>query len=213
MMEFLERLEWIAWTDSRQQSKVRHALKDIVVMVLFATFAGADDWVEIGMFAKIHETYLRKYLRLENGVPSHDTIQRAMAMLSTEVFQRIPADFREIINGEEGEKLKKIIAIDGKTMRGNQQKGEKPSHIVSAWSDEDGFCLGQTAVDEKSNEITAIPELLNRLNIRKQVVTIDAMGTQTTSFQDLRGLEGIKSQRFQEVEETGSIFAEFGTPR
>ena len=111
MMEFLEQLEWIAWMDSRQQSKVRHALKDIVVMVLFATFADADDWVEIAMFAKIHEAYLRKYLRLENGVPSHDTIQRAMAMLSPEVFQRIERDFQETLNREGGEKLKKIIAI------------------------------------------------------------------------------------------------------
>ena len=186
MMEFLKELEWIAWMDSRQQSKVRHALKDIVVIALFATFADADDWVEIAMFAKIHEAYLRKYLRLENGVPSHDTIQRAMAMLSPEVFQRIQRDFQETLNGEEGEKLKKIIAIDGKTQRGNQQNGEKPSHIVSAWSDEDGFCLGQTAVDEKSNEITAIPELLNRLNIRKQVVTIDAMGTQRKIAEKIR---------------------------
>jgi predicted transposase YbfD/YdcC len=186
MMEFLKRLDWIAWTDSRQQSKVRHALKDIVVIVLFATFADADDWVEIAMFAKIHEAYLRKYLRLENGVPSHDTIQRAMSMLSPEVFRQIQADFQETLNGEEGEKLKKIIAIDGKTMRGNQQNGGKPSHIVSAWSDGDGFCLGQTAVDEKSNEITAIPELLSRLNIRKQVVTIDAMGTQTKIAEKIR---------------------------
>lgn len=186
MMEFLEQLEWVAWMDSRQQSKVRHKLKDIVVIVLFATFADADDWIEIGMFAKIHEAYLRKYLGLENGVPSHDTIQRAMAMLSPEVFQRIQKDFQETLNREEGEKLKKIIAIDGKTMRGNQQNGEKPGHIVSAWSDEDGFCLGQTAVDEKSNEITAIPELLNRLNIRKQVVTIDAMGTQTKIAEKIR---------------------------
>ena len=110
MMEFLEQLEWIAWMDSRQQSKVRHALKDIVVMVLFATFADADDWVEIAMFAKIHEAYWRKYLRLENGVPSHDTIQRAMAMLSPEVFQRIERDFQETLNREVGigVKLKKV---------------------------------------------------------------------------------------------------------
>lgn len=186
MMEFLKQWEWIAWMDSRQQSKVRHKLKDIVVIVLFATFADADDWVEIGMFAKIHEAYLRKYIALENGVPSHDTIQRAMAMLSPEVFQRIQRDFQETLNREEGEKLKKIIAIDGKTMRGNAQNGGNPAHIVSAWSDEDGFCLGQTAVDEKSNEITAIPELLSRLNIGKQVVTIDAMGTQTKIAEKIR---------------------------
>ena len=93
MMEFLEQLEWVAWMDSRQQSKARHKLKDILVITLFATFADADDWVEIGMFAKIHEAYLRKYIALENGVPSHDTIQRAMAMMSPELLQRIQARF------------------------------------------------------------------------------------------------------------------------
>ena len=211
MMEFLAQLEWVAWMDTRQQSKVRHKLKDILIIVLFATFADADDWVEIEMFGKIHEAYLRKYAQLENGVPSHDTIQRAMAMVSPEVLQRIQGQFQETLNREEGEKLKKIldidggamgeeegkgeeesdeakavVSIDGKTMRGNKRNGEKPSHIVSAWNGEDGFCLGQTAVDEKSNEITAIPELLEHINIRKQVVTIDAMGTQTEIAKKIR---------------------------
>jgi len=186
MMEFLEELEWVAWMDSRQQSKVRHKLKDILVITLFATFADADDWVEIGMFAKIHEAYLRKYIALENGAPSHDTIQRAMAMMSPGLLQRIQAQFQETLNRENGEKLKKIFSIDGKTLRGNQRNGEKPSHIVSAWNGEDGFCLGQTAVDEKSNEITAIPELLEHINICKQVVTIDAMGTQTKIAEKIR---------------------------
>ena len=178
--------ELLAWieiieknADSRQQSKVRHRLKDIIVIVLFAMLANADDWVEIGIFASYHEEYLRKYIRLENGVPSHDTIQRAMALVSPEIMQQIMAKWQEILNGDEGGKLRKIIAIDGKTMRGNTQNGSKPSHIVSAWCDEDGFCLGQIAVEEKSNEITAIPELLNKINVKGQIVTIDAMGTQT----------------------------------
>ena len=92
MMEFLEELEWVAWMDSRQQSKVRHKLKDILVITLFATFADADDWVEIGMFAKIHEAYLRKYIALENGAPSHDTIQRAMAMMSPGLSGSVSGD-------------------------------------------------------------------------------------------------------------------------
>ena len=178
--------ELLAWievieenVDSRQQSKVRHRLKDIIVIVLFAMLANADDWVEIGIFASYHEEYLRKYIDLENGAPSHDTIQRAMALVSPGIMQQIIAKWQEILNSEEGGKLRKIIAIDGKTMRGNTQKGSKPSHIVSAWCDEDGFCLGQVAVEEKSNEITAIPELLDKINVKGQVVTIDAMGTQT----------------------------------
>ena len=178
-----ELLTWIEIieenADSRQQSKVRHRLKDIIVIVLFAMLANADDWVEIGIFANYHEEYLRKYIKLKNGVPSHDTIQRAMALVSPEIMQQIMAKWQETLNGDEGEKLRKIIAIDGKTMRGNTQNGSKPSHIVSAWCDEDGFCLGQIAVEEKSNEITAIPELLNKINVKGQIVTIDAMGTQT----------------------------------
>lgn len=178
-----ELLEWIEYieeaADSRQQRKVRHRLKDIIVIVLFAMLANADDWVEIGIFAKYHEEYLRKYIGLENGVPSHDTIQRVMAIVSPELMQQIISKWQEVLNGNEGESLRKIIAVDGKTMRGNTQNGSKPSHIVSAWCDEDGFCLGQVAVEEKSNEITAIPELLNKINIKGQIITIDAMGTQT----------------------------------
>lgn len=190
MNEVKELLEWMEYIeDTRQQSKVRHKLKDILVIVLFATLANADDWVEIEIFANMHKEYLRKYIRLENGVPSHDTIQRVMAMISPEIMQQLQVKWQEVLQGSEGEKLKKIIAIDGKTMRGNTQNGSKPSHIVSAWCDEDGFCMGQVAVEEKSNEITAIPALLDRINVKGQVVTIDAMGTQTAIA------EKIKSKR------------------
>lgn len=178
-----ELLEWIEYiesdVDTRQQKKVRHRLKDIIVIVLFALLANADDWVEIGIFAVYHEEYLRKYISLENGVPSQDTIQRVMAIVSPDIMQQIMAKWQALLNSEQGESLRKIIAIDGKTMRGNTQNGSKPSHIVSAWCDEDGFCLGQVAVEEKSNEIKAIPELLNKINIKGQIITIDAMGTQT----------------------------------
>ena len=87
--------------------------------------------------------------------------------------------WQELLNRNEGEVLKKLICMDGKTMRGNKKKEERPCYIVSAWSKEDGFCLGQKAVGEKSNEITAIPELLERLQIKGQIITIDALGTQT----------------------------------
>ena len=126
------------------------------------------------------------HIKLENRIPSHDTIQRVMAMVSPDILQQLQAKWQELLNSNEGEKLKKIIAIDGKTMRGNTQKGNKPSHIVSAWCDEDGFCLGQVAVEEKSNEITAIPDLLGRINIKGQIITIDAMGTQTAIAEKIR---------------------------
>lgn len=184
MKELLEWMECIE--DARQQSKVRHKLKDILVIVLFATLGNADDWVEIEWFGHIHEEYLRKYIELENGIPSHDTIQRVMAMIAPEILQQLQIKWQELLNAEEGEKLRKIIAIDGKTMCGNTQNGSKASHIVSAWCDEDGFCLGQVAVEEKSNEITAIPRLLHRINIKGQIVTIDAMGTQTAIAEQIR---------------------------
>ena len=185
--EMEELLKWMEIIeDWRQQSKVRHSLKDILVIVLFATLGNADDWVEIEIFAKMHVEYLRKYIPLTNGVPSHDTIQRVMAMIAPEIIQQLQLKWQELLNGEEGEKLRKIVAIDGKTMRGNTQNGRKPSHVVSAWCDEDGFCLGQVAIEEKSNEIKAIPELLNRVNVKGQVITIDAMGTQTAIAEKIK---------------------------
>lgn len=183
-------LQWMEYIeDVRQEKKVRHKLKDILVIVLFATLANADDWVEIAEFAQIHEDYLKKYIGLENGVPSHDTIQRVMGMVSPAALQQLYVKWQGLLDRGEGEALKRIVCIDGKTMRGNRQKEEKPLHIVSAWSKEDGFCMGQKAVLEKSNEITAIPLLLETIQIKGSVVTIDAMGTQTAIA------EKIKSRR------------------
>ena len=177
MEELLNWMEYIE--DVRQKKKVRHLLKDILVIVLFATLANADDWVEIALFAQVYEEYLKKYIELKNGPPSHDTIQRVMGMISPDILQQLYGKWQDLLNREEGEALKKIICIDGKTMRSNKQGKEKPSHIVTAWSREDGFSLGQKAVSEKSNEITAIPELIERLQIKGQIITIDVMGTQT----------------------------------
>ena len=177
MQELLEWMEYIE--DTRQQTKVRHTLKDILVIVLFATLANADDWVEMALFAESYQDYLRKYIELKNGIPSHDTIRRVMGMISPEILQQLYGKWQERLDKNDGELLKKIICIDGKTMCSNKRGKEKASHIVSAWSKEDGFCLGQKAVKEKSNEITAIPELLEKIQIKGQIITIDAMGTQT----------------------------------
>ncbi len=184
MEELLELMEYIE--DVRQKRKVRHKLKDILVIVLFATLADADDWVEIAMFANEYQDYLRKYIELKNGVPSHDTIQRVMGMVSPDILQQLYSRWQELLNRGEGEVLKKIICIDGKTMRSNKRKGSKPSHIVTAWSREDGFSLGQKAVNEKSNEIMAIPELLEKIQVKGQIITIDAMGTQKEIAEKIR---------------------------
>lgn len=188
MKELYEWMEIIQ--DWRQPAKVRHKLKDILVIVLFATLAKAETWEEIGDFAKYHKDYLREYIELPNGVPSHDTIQRVMAMVNPEQLQHLQIRWQELLNRDEGEKIKKIICIDGKTMRSNTRNGSKPNHIVSAWCKEDGYCLGQKSVEEKSNEITAIPEVLDKINIKNQIVTIDAMGTQTAIAEKIRSKRG-----------------------
>lgn len=184
MEQLLEWMEIIE--DIRQQKKVRHSIKDILIIVLFATLANADTWEEIADFALWNQDYLRQYIELKNGVPSHDTIQRVMGMVRPENLQQLQMKWQGFLDSNEGEKLKKIICVDGKTMRANKRKGSKPSHIVSAWSREDGYCLGQKAVDEKSNEITAIPKVLETIAIKGQVVTIDAMGTQTAIAETIR---------------------------
>lgn len=182
-----ELLDWMDYIeDIRQERKVRHQLKDIIVIVLFATLANVDDWVEMEYFAYYHQDYLKKYVELKNGIPSHDTLCRVFGMISPDVLQQLYQKWQELLNRNEGEAIKKIICIDGKTMRSNKRKEGKPNHIVSAWSREDGFCLGQKAVDVKSNEITAIPQVLEKIRIKGQVVTIDAMGTQTAIAEKIR---------------------------
>ena len=138
------------------------------------------------MFAESYQDYLRKYIELKNGIPSHDTIRRVMGMISPEILQQLYVKWQERLDKNDGELLKKIICIDGKTMRSNKRGEEKASHVVSAWSKEDGFCMGQKAVGEKSNEITAIPELLEKIRIKGQIITIDAMGTQTAIAEKIR---------------------------
>lgn len=171
--------------DRRQASKVRHKMGDIIALVFFASLGNADDWVEIEAFAEAYEEFLREYLELPGGIPSHDTIQRVMAMVSPEFLEGFQARWNEMLNTDEGEKVRKILAIDGKTQRGNGNKNQRANHIVSA-VDEDGFCLGQKRVDEKSNEITAIPDLLDTLNIKGHIITTDAMGTQIEIVKKIR---------------------------
>ena len=183
MLELLKKLCTVE--DRRQEKKVQHKMSDIIAIVLFASLANANEWMEIYYFAKEHEAYLRKYLTLRNGIPSHDTIQRVFAMVSPEFLQQIQTQWNEMLAKGEGEKLRRILAIDGKTQRGTATSKQKANHIVSAVY-EDGFCLGQNRVDEKSNEITAIPELLEALNIKGHIITTDAMGTQTEIVKQIR---------------------------
>lgn len=140
MHEVLKYLEKVI--DLRQKKKVKHKMADIIAIVFFASLANASEWIEIYYFAVEHENLLRKYLELPNGIPSHDTIQRVFSMVSAEFLQEFQRQWNEILSNDEGEKIKKILAIDGKTQRGNGTVKQKANHIVSA-VDENGFCLGQ----------------------------------------------------------------------
>jgi predicted transposase YbfD/YdcC len=177
MVEFFGSLESI--DDPRQPWKVKHSVKDIVAVSLLATIANANEWAEIYAFAEMNEEFLRRYLDLPNGIPSHDTIQRVMSMIEPKVLQNLYLKWNALMNANEGEKIKKLLNIDGKTMRDSGNCNKSPLHVVSAWCKEDGVCLGQTQVGVKENEIVAIPELIDSINIKGYIITIDAMGTQT----------------------------------
>ena len=176
--------------DGRQEWKVEHALKDIVVITLFATLANADDWVEMEIFAKSNEALLRRYVPLKNGVPSHDTIGRVMATIDPAYTQSLARVWHEFLGRGEGEAIKRILNIDGKTMRGSGNKDTEALHTVSAWSEEDGVSFGQKSAAGKGKEIPLITELLDMLSVKDTVVTIDAAGTQTATAEKIVGKKG-----------------------
>ncbi len=163
-------------TDPRIERTRDHQLFDLVIVALLGTIAGADSWVDIERFGKGRLTWLRTFLPLVNGIPSHDTFGRVFALLDP---AQLSACIRQWLD-QVGIELGQHIAIDGKTLRGSFDKaaGKNPLHLVSAWASEARVTLGQIAVDTKSNEITAIPLLLELLELKGATVTIDAMGCQ-----------------------------------
>ena len=162
--------------DERQQGKIVHKLLDVVIIVLFATLANANDWIEITLWATSNTALLQKYIELKNGLPSHDTIQRVMAMIKPEVFRGLLQYCGELLSAGGAEKLKKLLHFDGKTIRGNGNKNAL--HILSAWSKENGVCFGQRSSDTKGKEIPMIKDLLDKVSVAGTIVTIDAIGTQ-----------------------------------
>ena len=163
-------------TDPRLERTRRHELFEIVVVAVCATIAGADSWTDMERFGNEKLDWLRTFLRLENGVPSHDTFGRVFSRLDPAKLAACIVQWLDDIGCELG----KHIAIDGKTLRGSfdTAAGQNPLHLVSAWACEARLTLGQVATDAKSNEITAIPLLLEMLNLKGTTVTIDAMGCQ-----------------------------------
>jgi predicted transposase YbfD/YdcC len=181
--DLLEELQEIE--DLREPWKVKHKIGDVIAICLFATLARCDDVKEVYYWAEANEEILRVYLELPNGIPGYDTIRRVLALVEPSVLNCFLQKWNEMLEKGESTKLRRILAIDGKTQRGNATSKQKPNHIVSA-VDENGICYGQEAVQEKSNEIKAIPKLINRLNLKGHIVTIDAMGTQTTIAKQIK---------------------------
>jgi predicted transposase YbfD/YdcC len=162
--------------DPRIDRTKRHQLEDIILIAIVAVICGAEGWVDIEAFGKAKEEWLKTFLGLPNGIPSHDTFGRVFAHLDAQQCEQCFLSWVQSLN----EKISGVVAIEGKTLRRSHDrgKGKKALHLVSAWASEARLVLGQVAVEEKSNEITAIPELLKLLMLQGCIVTIDAMGTQ-----------------------------------
>ena len=164
--------------DPRIGNATRHKMIDILVIAICAVVCGADGWSDVALFGKSKSKWLKTFLELPHGIPSHDTFGRVFGRINPEEVQRSFFDWVKAIQQlTQGE----VIAIDGKVLRGSKDKGQGQSAIdmVSAWATANELVLGQVKVDEKSNEIPAIPKLLQLLDIRGCLVTIDAIGTQT----------------------------------
>ena len=162
-------------TDARKEQGKRHPLISIIAIAIIGVICGADDWVSIEEVGKAKEGWFRKFLNLPHGIPSHDTFGKVFAWMDPDEFQgSFLAWIKEVAEMTTGQ----VIAIDGKTVRRSHDRanGKKPLHLVSVSANE--LAIGQRKIEDKSNEITAIPALLKLLDIRGCIVTIDAMGTQ-----------------------------------
>jgi predicted transposase YbfD/YdcC len=173
-----------ALEDPRQHAKVLYPLPEIMLLVLSATIAGADDFVETVLWGNEHLAFLRRFYPYEPGIPSHDTLCDVFAALDPELFKSCFLAWVSELRDDDPE----IIAIDGKTSRRSRdrRKGRNPLHLVSAWAARQRIVLGQQATEEKSNEITAIPLLLKHLDLKGALITMDAMGTQTDIARAIR---------------------------
>jgi predicted transposase YbfD/YdcC len=194
--------------DPRIDRQKRHLLLDIIVITICAVICGAEEWTEIALFGKAKEAWFRGFLELPHGIPSHDTFGRVFARLNSQEFGRCFQLWiecvREKTNGE-------LVSIDGKTLRSSFDRAASKGaiHMVSAWSSANSLVLGQVKVDEKSNEITAVPLLLEMLELSGCIVTMDAMGCQKEHVRKIKekdadyvlALKGNQGHFHQEVVE------------
>lgn len=164
--------------DPRVERTKDHLLIDIIFITIASVICGAESWYDVEAFGEAKHEWLKKFLKLPNGIPTHDTFNRVFACLdSGELGQCFLNWTQSVSRLTEGE----VVSLDGKTLRGSRDKGSKSIvHMVSAWASVNNIVLGQQKVDSKSNEITAIPALLEVLALKGCIVTIDAMGCQKT---------------------------------
>lgn len=191
MEELKQKLNVI--TDERHESYIRHKLIDIIIITLLAIMSNANEWLEIEEFGKLKEKWLRRFLELPNGVPSDDTFRIVISSLNSNYFYSLVVDFlvekmndllhaAGKINPELAE-AKDVISLDGKTSCGSKRnktdkEGAKALHTLNAYSSDNGMCVGQVFVNEKSNEIPAAIDLLDIIDVKNTIVTWDALNTQ-----------------------------------
>ena len=170
--------QFSALEDPRVIGRVDHRLIDILVIAVCAVIACAESWDDIALYGRSKEKWLRTFLALPNGIPSHDTFRRVFMLIDPDAFERCFIAWTRTLSDQAVER--EVVAIDGKTVRRSFDRSRDlaPLHLVSAWASERGLSLGQRAVDGQSNEITAIPELLDALDLHGCLVTLDAMGCQ-----------------------------------
>lgn len=198
--------------DPRRLASVKFPLPDLVFLCITAVLVGAESCVDIASFAKAKRSWFQRFGCFRDGTPSHDTIRRILSLISPRAFERCFRSWvASVFVRQEGE----VIAIDGKSLRGskNLAKDIGPIHLVSAWACRQGLTLGQVKVDDKSNEITAVPKLLEDLVIEGCVVTMDAMGCQKKLAEQIRDQKGdyllaLKANQGKLFEDVEAFFKE-----
>lgn len=198
--------------DPRSMVNRLHRLGDVIVIAICAVIATADGPTAIAHWAKLNAAWLRRHLALPNGIPGKDTFRRVLGLLPPAAFQQCFQQWLQTLQvpADEESENKRHIAIDGKALRRSHDRknGLGPMHIVSAWASDVGISLGQVATEEKSNEITAIPQLLELIDVEDAIVTIDAAGCQKTIAAKIvegkgdyvLALKGNQEKLFQDVE-------------
>lgn len=181
-------------TDPRIERSKKHQLISILMIGLMSTLAGGETFGDMADWGEEHFELLEPLIPLDNGIPSHDTFRRVFGQLNPLELEKFLVEFTRKLKSENGGEVSdlNVIAIDGKTLRGSYDRASEQSalHLVSAWASSTNLVLGQVAVDNKSNEITAIPELLKLIDIKGAIITMDAMGTQKSIAEEIVNKKG-----------------------